>query len=77
MKNIYAILAFLMIFISIYYLGIGNSRTAVVTFLNTLCFIFLISRNTNFKSYLYTVIFSVVSLELILFTFHLIMKTNH
>ena len=72
MKNIYAILVFFMIFISIYYLGIGNSRTAAVTFLNTLCFVFLISRNTNLKSYLYSIILTVVSLEFIIFSFNLI-----
>jgi len=76
MKNIYAILAFFMIFISIYYLGIGNSRTALVTFLNTLCFIFLISKNTNFKSYLYSIILSVACLEFILFSFHIISNTE-
>ena len=76
MKIFYFLLVLVTLIGSIYYLFTFNYRSFLVANINLISILFLITKKSSIKYYLFYVLLGIVSSELLIFAYHLISNTD-
>ena len=76
MKNFYGLISLLILLVALYYFANYNYRTSLITIINFLSLIFLISKNSNIKSFIYITLLGIVISLAAIFSYQIISNLN-